>query len=138
MLNHFLVTRINCKNTITIFLFRNIHGNSKSPARNCKTPLTNIVFVFTIKRIYYEYTYFYYTSSISFGFSAGSPVVYNIRCPIMTRTQAWVFRMSMQDKFSVLLLAKNKRLILAGNEKVMKNDSEKKNENETHLYKCTY
>lgn len=29
----------------------------------------------------------------------------------------------MQDKFSVLLLAKNKRLILAGNENVMKNNS---------------
>lgn len=68
----------------------------------------------------------FYTSSNFLGFSSGWPVVYNIRCPIMTRTQAWVFRMSMQDKFSVLLLAKNKRLILAGNENVMKNDSENK------------
>jgi len=31
--------------------------------------------------------------------------------------------MSIQDRFSVLLLAKNKRFTLAGNENAMKNDS---------------
>lgn len=44
---------------------------------------------------------------------------------MMTRTQAWVFKISMQDRFSVLLLAKNKRLVLAGNENVMTNDPER-------------
>jgi len=64
-----------------------------------------------------------YTSPRFLGFCSGWPVLYNILCPIMIRTHAWVFKMTIQDRFSVLLLAKNKRFILAGNENALKNDS---------------